>query len=98
MFSDINKTVEGIALLKTENVLRTDGVIVEALIGMSDAHSPFTSQEKSQNMLLKEASYKSVLLQNELMSLFINGLKEKNESVTESILAYFEKINNKSTS
>lgn len=85
--------IEGIVLMHSKNVMRTDGIIVEALLGQSDAHSPFTSLEKEKNQLLKDASIRSLNLKNELMSLFINGLKESNSELTKNILDYFEKLN-----
>lgn len=90
VLADINKTVEGIVMLRTDNVLRTDGIIVEALLGQSNAHSEFTETEKTQNVLLKEASCQSVVLQNQLMELFIKSLKDKDNALTTSILSYFE--------
>lgn len=84
-----DKDVEGIVIMQTSNVLRTDGVIVESLIGQSDSHSPFTSVEKEKNLLIKDESIKSLGLKNELMDLFIKSLKDNDEKVSAKILEYF---------
>lgn len=89
----INKSVNGILLMQTENILRTDGVIIEALLGQANAHSPFTMEEKEQNIKLKEVSHQSLALKNELMTLFIDSLKTGNDTISNKILDYYEKTN-----
>ncbi|MBL0057004.1 MAG: hypothetical protein IPP31_12645 [Chitinophagaceae bacterium] len=93
LYEPAQKTVEGIILSVDTNVLRTDGVIVEALLGQCEALGDISRTEKEEYIELKSMANASVSLQNSLMSLYLEALKTKNTALSAEILKYYEIIN-----
>lgn len=90
-------SVEGIILNADKNVLRTDGVIVEALLGMSEALGDISRTEKEEYIKLKAKANETVTLQNSLFALYLDALKNNNSTVCAEVIKYYQAIRPEST-
>lgn len=88
---DSNIQVDGLILACNKNVLRTDGIIVESLMGQSPAVSDLTLSDRMTSIELKKVSNQSLSLKNELFQLYIDSLKKGDNALTDKLLTYFEK-------
>lgn len=87
-----NLPVEGIILNADKNVLRTDGVIVEALLGMSEALGDISRTEKEEYIKLKVKANEAATLENTLFGLYIDALKNNNTALCAEIIKYYQVI------
>lgn len=81
-------SVEGPVIKISKVVMRTDGVIVDALLGLSPALTELSLFDKTESINTKKRNNEAVALNNQLLQVFIDAVKNNNKEMAELVINY----------